>query len=507
MDSHSMSSQVHEEQADDGALHLPTELLIAIVDHVETDADLLTLARTSRNFHTISLERYFRKYDFNPFSKSIEIHSSASREVLVGLGASLDVMGRSIQLLSYDSGFTQDPTKMMKEIRLLTNYISKLSCIQCASLHVGINRLGLEKERQELCLVFLNTILAKRCDDVSIFASQSLLMNTEPQNIPNRSAPPEWTRRYWPAGHEPPKEQHLKNGFVHGFPRFLRPFYYHTFRTNSMTITNLSFRNIFEGGTDWAAMLVYLFFPHLRNFVLVNSIIPRDPFVKFLAKHQGTISEFRYQNVQYVPVPESPALSDDLVPTFRYTLEKLMTAPEHINSLMPSFASLSRLKYVLINIEEVPNRFDEVEDALRRLAGCTNKITLDIRVVVPDRPQVGMGMGIGTWLRKIFAPPVDISAASRPERNLRCVENLLIDNGAAGFGGDSIVTHLPGWIRLFPELKDLTLLVIPPRSYFRYGAPFPFSMEDNILPNQSNFVEAIKTSYPGLSVRFKVRDS
>ncbi|KAF9478108.1 hypothetical protein BDN70DRAFT_880367 [Pholiota conissans] len=488
------------QEHDPYALRLPTELLIAIVDQVEADEDLLTLAITSRQLHALSLHRYFTNYDFDPNSTEIEIHSfNESRYVLRALALSLDVVGRSIERLSYDCGYSQDPEQMTREVQLLTEYISKLASVRRASLRIALNSNGNVKKRRDAYIVLLNTILEKRCSDIRVLASQFAPTTYESKDMPRHTKPREWVKDYWPVHHNPPRTQHLTSCLIQSFPRFLRPFYSHTLSINSTCITELTFKNVFGGGADWSTMLAHLRFPRLHRLTVTYGVIPRDPFIKFLTKHPNILSYFEYHHIRYEPHPKNPVRRVALETIFKDSLETLTTSSEHINNFFPSFAVFSHLTDITINIEEHISIFSSLEGALTQLAACVNKITLTLAIS-------GTGLGFSSWFMKVFAPETWTSASARPETKLHCVETLIMDNGNWGFAGALILTHLPRWIVLFPELRALTL-----RSSQRSYIPVQnFSNDDNDGSEggrrPGDITAVLKDTCPGLYVECITRE-
>ncbi|KAF8157585.1 hypothetical protein BJ912DRAFT_388996 [Pholiota molesta] len=473
---------------------LPTELLIAIVDHVDDDEDLLTLAVTSRRFHALSLNHYFRRYDFDPYSKEIEIDIAyGSHKILGGLSIFLDLVGASVERLSYDCGYCQDEVRMAKEVHLLTNYISKLSSVKRATLRLAMYGAGAASERRNVNIILLNTILGKCCSDVRVITSQLSSVNEEVKNMPAYSKPADWLKDYWPPRHDPPRNQELKSCYIQTFPRLLRPFYFHTLGTNSASITDLAFKNIFGGGADWATMLAHLHFPRLRRFTVIYGVIQRDPFIKFLAKHPGTLTTFEYHHIRYEPRPKHPARSTALEPVFRAALDTLTTSPEHITNFLPSLACMARLAAVTISIEELVSSFSALEGALRHLAACARRITLTLAIV-------RTGLGLGAWFATILAARGGFADAARPERRLRCVETLVVDNGDWGFADGTMDVCLPRWVALFPELRALTLR--GGRQAYKHLALV--DVDDSGGP--PDLVALVKEACPGLYVEYTPRD-
>ncbi|KAF8959954.1 hypothetical protein BDZ97DRAFT_1835760 [Flammula alnicola] len=488
---------IHDRQNTESTRYLPTELLLTIVDLVESDEDLLALATASRRFHNLSLHRYFSKHDFDPYSKELRLSSIyGSLNNLAGLAIFLDLVGASVEHLSYDFqvGYTE-VQQLVKEVRLLTQYVAKLSSINRVSLRLASFASGDPKESREANILLLTTILARSCRDIRITASQlTSFDDAGPKHMPPSSKPADWLKNYWPGQRPPPTNgsKHLKSCFVHTFPRFLRPFYFHMLRTNASVLTDLAFRNIFGGGTDWATMLAHLHFPHLRRLTIIYGVIPRDPLIKFLTKHPGTLTAFQYHHIRYEPPPKHPVRTSVLGPVFHDRLETLTTSSEHILNFLPPFSCMPKLKNVVIQVEELLNNFIPLEGALQRLAACVNKITLTLEVT-------RTGLGFGVWFSNIFRGNL-LNAATRPESLLRCVETLVMDNGDWGFMDNHILARLPRWLGLFPELRALTL---------RGGGPghkqlSPF--DDHSL-SASALIKTLREACPGLYVEFCARES
>ena len=478
---------------------IPTELLIRIIEEVESDEDLLALASASRRFHNLALADFFARHKFDPFSSELKLDAfDGSRKILEGLAIYTDLEGSSIGQLSYNLGYTRGNLELLQEVRLLTRYVSKLSSVSYVTLTLAPQYSGDPREWKDMCVILFNTILARSCRGIHIMSSQLSSFHEEPKNMPPSSKPVDWLKEYWPAGHSPPNvgPKYLKSCFVQTFPRFLRPFYFHTFNTNAASITNLSFKNLFGGGADWATMLASLYFPNLQQFKVVYGVIARDPLVKFLARHPGTLTNFEYHHIRYDPRPKSPMRSGkSLAPVFQTSLETLTTSPEHIMNFVPPFSSLKRLRNVEIKIEELVTHsgnadFAALEGALCVLEGCTNRITLTLTIT-------NMGLGFGAWFGQTFAP--GSRAVARPESKLRCVETLVMDNGHWGFADDRVMVHLPRWLVLFPQLRVLVL------KGGRHSHKIFAGDEDSTSGN--TFVAALKEACPDLYIEYSIGNS
>lgn len=492
----------HNEDSAQHSRWIPTELLIAIFEEVESSDDLLVLATASRRFHNLAMVNFFARYKFDPFSRELKLDSlEGFCKVLEGLAVYIDLVGSSIYQLSYNFGYTRSNLQLLQEVRLLTRYVSKLSSVSYVTLTLAAQYSGDAKQWKDIIVVLLNTILARSCRGIHIMSSQLSSFHEEPKNMPPSSKPVDWLKDYWPSGHSPPNDgpKLLKSCFVQTFPRFLRPFYFHTFNTNAPSITNLSFKNLFGGGADWATMLASLHFPNLQQLKIIYGVIARDPLVKFLARHPGTITNFEYHHIRYEPRSKSPMRGRPLEPVFQTSLETLTTSPEHVMNFVPSFSSLKRLRDVEIKIEELMTQsgnanFTALEGALRVLEGCTNRITLTLSIT-------HTGLGFGTWFTQIFAPTHwgGSRVVARPESKLHCVETLVMDNGNWGFTDALVTVLLPRWLVLFPQLRVLML---------RGGRQSHKSFAGNEDSTSGNaFVTALKEACPDIYIEYSIGHS
>ncbi|KAF8911657.1 hypothetical protein CPB84DRAFT_1958036 [Gymnopilus junonius] len=469
---------------------LPTELLIFIVDQVEADDDLLSLAETCRKFHDLSLKNYFDRNEFDPASRSVVLTPyEGSLRNLAGLALSLDVIGTSIDHLSYDFGYLSNSDQLIKEVRLLTKYVDKLSSLNQATLRIAsYYNSSTSTKWKRSTIALLNSILKKSCADIHIRTSQLSTFYEGPKSL-RIPKPADWLKDYWPIGVNPQNNgaKHLKVCHIQTFPTFLRPFYYHALQFNSTVLTDLSFRNIFGGGTDWGAMMLTLVFPHLARLTIIYGVIPRDPFVKFLTKHQN-IKEFSYHHIRYDPRPKKPVRLEKSVFD---SLQTLTTTPEHILNFLPPMAKLPALTTVIIKIEELVTNFSPLEGALRCLASCLNKITLTLEVT-------RTGLGFRVWLDAIVRN--GLNSSTRPEPLLHCVETLIMDNAEWGFADELIVLRLPVWLRLFPQLRALTLIDGGP------AIRMSQSLADDRETSSPTFLETLKDACPGLYIEWRHRN-
>lgn len=483
----------HIEDDTHSAIWIPTELLVVIIENIESDDDLLTLAGASRRFHDLALSQHFSRHGFDPFSKEVNINFSLDGSInfLKGLAVSLNFVGTSIDRLSYDFGYTQDSSRVMKEVQLLTQYIAKLSSVTSVNLRLATHLRGPPEKWRNMNIVLLNTILSRSCRDIHITTSLLSTLHEEPKNMPPSSKPTDWLKGYWPANQFPPRgtPKILKTCFIQTFPRFLRPFYFFTLSTNAGSITDLSFTNIFGGGADWTTMLASITFPNLHRLVISYCVIARDPLSKFLQRHPGTLTAFEYHHIRYDPRPKAPLRVRLLDHVFQSTLQTLTMSPEHIVHFMPPFSVLRRLNSIEIVVEEAMGQngggnFAPLEAALRVLAASVNRITLTLMIT-------RTGLGFGAWFAQAFAPSRGgFRPKVRPESELHCVENLVMDNGEWGFTDGALYNYMPRWLLLFPNLQELTLR--GKRKFYKYIV----GEEDDTV----TFVDGLKEACPHIHI-------
>lgn len=425
---------------------LPLELVLAIIDRIEDDEDLLLLAGASRLFNELSVATYFARNGFNPAPRNLLLGTSdESMKHLAGLAVSLGTCGAPLEHLSYDFGFINHTDHLIREVRLLRQYVTKLSTVDRVSLRLATYFTGDPNQWRSESIILLRTVLQKSCRNIHITTSQLSSFYEEPKTL-RSPKPSDWLNNYWPDAVEPSTKEsnHLRTCYIQTFPTFLRPFYYHTLKCNAATLTDLSFKNIFGGGSDWATMMTNIHFPRLTRLAIVYGVIPRQPLVKFITKHPN-IQELEYHHIRYDPVPKHPTRLNH---TVFEDLRSLVTTPEHILNFLPAMAKMLALRNITIKIEEKVTSFSALEGALKCLAACVNKITLTLEVT-------RTGLGFGVWLNTIMR--TGINSSGRPESRLECVETLVMDNGDWGFTDDVTLARLPSWIKLFPALRVLTL--------------------------------------------------
>ncbi|KAH9485752.1 hypothetical protein JR316_0002667 [Psilocybe cubensis] len=467
---------------------LPLELVLAIIDRVEDDEDLLLLARASRLLNQFSLAAFFARNDFDPAPRSLLLGTSdGSMKHLTGLVASLRTNGASLEHLSYDFGFINHTNHLIREVRLLRQFVSKLSTVDRVTLRLATYFTGDPNQWRSESIVLLRTVLQKSCKNIHITTSQLSSFYEEPKTL-RSPKPSEWLNNYWPEEVAPflKESGHLKTCFIQTFPTFLRPFYYHTLKCNASTLTDLSFKNIFGGGSDWATMIANIHFPRLTRLAIIYGVIPRQPLVKFLTKHPN-IQELEYHRIRYDPVPKHPARLSSAV--FEH-LRSLVTTPEHILNFFPSMEKMVALTNLSIKIEEKVTSFSALEGALKCLAGCVNKITLTLEVT-------RTGLGFGVWLNTIMR--TGLNSSGRPECRLQCVETLVMDNGDWGFTDDLILSRLPSWIRLFPALRVLTLKKEASYSALRSHSQ---STLDGADSDSDSTLDRLKDACPGIYIEW-----
>ena len=461
---------------------LPTEILLSILDQVELDEDLLILAGTSRLFHHLSLGSYFSRHSFDPSSKNFLLNSyEGSFKIISALAISLDLCDTPIDSLVYDLGqeFHNRPDQLVQEILLLTRFVSKISTVGSVCIRLATYFPDQPKQWKEASMTLLSTILSKSCRDIHIITS-SLSSYEAPAKLSD------WTQNCWPKARPP--GGHLKTFSIQTFPRFLRQFYLHTLRTNSSVLRSLSFTKIFGCGDEWATMLANLYFPRLAKLHISFVVFPRDLLIKFLNQHP-TLTEFEYHHIRYKPPPKYPARFKK--GTFEH-LRTLTVSPEHLLTFLPPLSQMPLLTEVIIKIDEMgPSSFGALDQSLRRLAVCTNKIALTLEI---NRT----GVGFGVWFHAIFHNR--LNSTERPEPLLHCVETLVMDNADWGFTDIALAAQLPAWLKLFPAVRALTLKSGDPQ--FRNM----LNLEENGSFSAS-FLENLREACPEIYIEWLQSDS
>ena len=463
----------------------PTELLLLIIDKIERDEDLLLLATASRLLHDLCLKEYFTRIEFDPTSKDLQLNSqNGTLKNLAGLAIALDVVGASLDYLSYDFGYINHQAQLVQEVRLLVQFVRKLSSIDRVSLRLATHyeSSGNPTEWRGRSIILLRDVLQKNCKNIHITTSQLSSFSEEPKSL-RSPRPGDWLKGYWPDGVQPltNRSKCLQICSIQTFPTFLRPFYYHTLEFNASILTVLAFKNLFGSGNDWAVMMTNLHFPRLTRLAVNYGVIPRDPMIKFLVKHTS-IADFEYHHIRYEPRPKHPARMNKTSALER--LHTLTTSPEHILNFLPPLGKMSVLTNITIIIQELVTNFSSLDGALRCLTSCVNKITLSLEIT-------RTGLGFGAWLDTIVRN--GLNSSGRPESQLGCVETLVMDNGDWGFTDEQILTRLPTWLRLFPALRVLTL---------KHGGTSPRPMSSF---EESGVINALKDACPGVYIEWQNR--
>ncbi|KAJ3508821.1 hypothetical protein NLJ89_g5546 [Agrocybe chaxingu] len=435
---------------------LPPELLILIIERVGSDEDLLRLASASRQLHNISIEALFTRHKVVPLDEDLRLSFStpeAAIAVLSALATSLDVVGASLDSLTYDCGWVFDPKRLLKELHLLTRYVSKLASINQVTLRLAAPLPGWPRQWKDATEALLAAILSKSCSSIRINSSQMSSFHEQDVLSPWMAAiatkQSEWTKWYWP----PPPETVQKDGktsdlhtcAILTFPPFLRQFYLDTLKHNSDSLMDLTFMNIFGGGTDWDTLISNVSFPALQRLCVIYGVISRDVMVRFLVKHP-TITSFEYHHIRY----RTPTLKPVRY-SFCEKLTDLTTSPEHILNFFPPPTKMRQLKNLTVKVDQsVRTAFHPLEDSFRRLAPFGGTLLLSLEI---SRP----GLGFGIWFDAIPRLGTSFDPAARPESQLRCVEKLVVDNGDWGFT-ENFLRGLPAWLGLFPELTEVVLI-------------------------------------------------
>ena len=458
------------DMANDSTVTFPTEIFISIIDHVESIDELLVLARVSHGFNEIALNALFERYGVDPHGESISLTlpvAGANLVLLEAFSLSLGVVGNTPEELNYDCGFTNVPQLLIRELRLLTRYIIKLTSVNRVSLRISSPPWLKNPEWNSASTDLLLAVLEKGCEEIHITTTQLSSVHPHENSLSPAAAasgsisvtPSDWMKKYLPISADDMHQHrmltstaneisicHLQRCTIQTFPHFLRPFYFISLRANAQLLTHISFKNIFGGDADFAVLLNSLYLPHLTHFGLKYGVVRRDAIALFILSHPHILS-LEYHHLRY---PSSNLVPRPLPGSACGQLTSLTTSPEHILKLLPPASDMPFLKKITIKVENHNIvRFQALEEALWHLSSCVGPLSLTLQVTV-------LGLGFGVWLDGIFTDQISLDPSTRPEARLRGVRSLTLDNGGWALS-DQFLSRIPAWASLFPDLTELTV--------------------------------------------------
>ena len=414
----------------------------------------MTLAATSRQFNYLSLQVFFSNHNFDPTNSKLIIAPENSNYVgflhkITALAMSLALQRTSVEDLLVGVGYIRSPELVLHEIRTLTRYIMSLSTINRVTIRIEIPS-GFPIT-MAACNTLLYTLIGKSCNHFHIkgevsqywVARQRLrdLFSSYKTSVISKFS--NWRRRR-DSGYvlkSNTETKYLKQCIIQSLPTFLRPFYFQVLKVNASVLTGLAFRSIFNPA-DLGLLLTNVHLPALEIFAMSWCTIPHNAIITFLSKHSH-ITAFQYYHITYRTERKVPRRLEGGLDC----LESLTTGPKQIFTFIPSMDRMPSIASIAINMEEDFLKFDVVQEALRHLSSCVNKIDLTLYTCFVSRT-------FGLWLPELVHPQSSFWRGN--EIMLHCVESLHLQNGDWGYA-DSVLDRLPALLRLFPELKHLIL--------------------------------------------------
>lgn len=421
---------------------LPNEILLSIIEIVESNKDLLVLARVSRVFNILSIRVCFKRYDLNTKSTSLSLKNHPNGLILFALCISVEMVGRAFEEVTYHYAHC-DEVLLTFELHLLARFFLRLSSVIRVNLrfhcpHSDNFPLLHDAAIREV----LDATLSKGCSYLHV-ETDSLFATTSQENLLIWPTSPT-TESQNQFGEEEEQDDGsneiaLQSCSIQTFPPFLRPFYFDVLHANPQVLTELNFGSILCFSSDFSTLISSLRLPKLKHFGFQYVCVIPEVMFKFFLDHQH-LESLEYHHIRYTsasPWDSGPARR---VPCTQ--LHRMIVSPMSLLHMLPSVLRMPRLEFITILVEDDAN----LEEALWSLSDWEQSATLTLRFSIEFR----------NWLRTMMSGHTPLDPAEWPEAFLLTVETLVVDIGAWDLTTE-IIDLIPPWVTLFPVLKELKL--------------------------------------------------
>ncbi len=420
----------------------PVELLALIVEHVSDHEDLHVLAKASRDFNFLAVEKIRSKYNFYP-RDDVLILDNHTMSILPTLAISLSMFGARLHYLKCDLTNTRSGQEMLEQTTSLLNFISILSSVYGASFYFFNTG---AKEWEDTMTMVLNSLADKSCSNVHIKSltrsatltsrNSKLTALLQKFSLPSVVKKRKNSKAAWPDN----TSNEIETCYLQTLPTFVQPLFLYRLNTSSR-LTTLTFRYIYNY-QEWDEFILHLNLPHLTTLTVSHCIITGDAFTTFLIRHP-TITSLDFHHNTFLR--NNPlTLPAGILPR----LNSLRMSSVYLARYFPSLATFPQLTTVILPAGDMTRDSTGAAVALQALVPCANDITLCLEFTYVQ--------SLGNWLRDSLMRAEDagsiILGNSEPTRQLHCVKALKLDSRLIAYSTDSVVDLLARWLCLFPAL-------------------------------------------------------
>jgi hypothetical protein len=443
-------------------LDFPNEILLLILEQVELDWDLFTLASISKRLHYLALPLFFARNGVSPFAGELILFDSRSYAVFRAV--SIALFRPALKRLRCTFDFAKP-----ENIHRLRHLVENLSWIE--EVYVNFTdttyRAPLTPAKpmewgpvaaKELSELF-NAVM-KKCMKFTIYDTVTWYSESTAKELATIS----WKQfgRYtaqsttstawnvvkaiggrWWKSETPPIPSLTFN--LHCSMLFHASFFPWTIMAlNSTRLSTLSMQQLKMDHGQWAAILSPLVMPNLSNLTVDSCSISFSALIKFLSRHPQITHLHLGRSLALPSRPQSDQSPIGILPR----LTHLSTTSHYLVHLLEPKTSLPDLKSVSV-ITRIPHSryfdFKVMNDTLLPISRRLKQIELFL--------DVSFESSSDDWML------LDVAPDQRQDVAMRYVSRIDLKIAMYRLPRD-IITSLPRWLVLFPGLKCVTLLTL-----------------------------------------------
>ena len=432
-----------------------------MLEHVEYDWDLFTLASLSKRLHYLALPLFFARNGVSPFAGELILFDARSYAVFRAL--SIALFKPALKRLRCTFDFAKP-----ENIRRLRHLVENLSCIE--EVYVNFTDTTYRElstppkpvewgpaVAKELSRLF--SAIMRKCVRFTIYDTATWYAESTAEEL----AAITWKQFGWYIIQSTTSTawnavQVIGSGWWKSEPAPVPslsfdlhcPMLLHasflpwTIRAlNSTCLSTLSLRQLRMDPDKWAAILPALVMPNLSSLTVDSCSISVSTLMKFLSHHPQIIHLYIGRNLA-IPVQHCDQLPVGSLPR----LISLSTTPQYLLRFLALKTSLPNLKSVSI-IMRIPHSryfdFKATNDTLLPISRRLRQVELSL--------DVSFETSSDDWMLMDVVPDQKEAAV------LRHVSKIDLKMAMYRLPRD-IITRLPRWFMFFPGLKRVNVLTL-----------------------------------------------
>ncbi|KAG5653954.1 hypothetical protein H0H81_009070 [Sphagnurus paluster] len=425
-------------------LDLPNEILLYILEHIESIESLYSISKLSRRLHHLALPLYLARHGISPFSGSLVLFDDVAPDILHALSTAL--FRPTLRCVSCTFNFCWPNRTVLRHTRALSHLLPQLASLHEAHLdftnthsfasrepdfnnseRFAANDLSQEAhslhkvDRAQEISGLLEGVVAAGCrtltvclagwttlssaDEIREVLSPSRLLY--PSNLWRLLAggaqalfdavqSPKGITWLRPTVEKPPEVLALETFNVHSSMLLHKQFCGWTVRTlNRASLSTLSLRNLDVYINTWGVILPCLTLPHLTSLTVDRCSLMYPDLAQFLARHPH-IQRLYLGRSLHAPLPteqknnNTEEVRNKDVYLHSLNLTHLSAAPAYLRYLLAASGALPKLREVTI-IARVHYRrhfdFAAMNEVLAGIVGSRVNAATCIGASAPSGPR------------------------------------------------------------------------------------------------------------------------